>query len=160
MNQDFNRLLQRLADSDLEFVIVGGYAAVMHGSSLVTRDLDVCALLTAENIEKLRSILKEWNPTHRMTPQQLSFLQFPKDGPVQNLYLRTDVGVIDILSSILGVGGFDRLKDAAEIYELGGRVFRVIALEDLILAKEAMGREKDILAAKELRAIAAKRAQA
>jgi predicted nucleotidyltransferase len=155
--QNFRQLLQRLSDSGLEFVIVGGYAAVTHGSSLVTRDLDICLDLSNETVEKLRAVLAQWNPKHRMTPQRLSFLEFPKTGPVQNLYLQTDAGVIDILSSILGVGDFKRLKTKAEDFEIDGRVYHVISLEDLILAKEAMGREKDLLAAKELRAIAAER---
>src|SRR5437867_2005345 len=155
--QDFKQLLQRLADSGLEFVIVGGYAAVTHGSSLVTRDLDICMKLSNEAVEKLRVVLAQWNPKHRMTPQQLSFLEFPKTGPVQNLYLRTDAGVIDILSSVLGVGDFQRLKKNAEAFEIDGRVYHVISLDDLIIAKEAMGREKDLLAAKELRVIAAER---
>jgi predicted nucleotidyltransferase len=154
---DFRQLLERLADSGLEFVIVGGYAAVTHGSSLVTRDLDICMALSNEEVEKLRAVLAQWNPKHRMTPQSLSFLEFPQTGPVQNLYLRTDVGVIDILSSILGVGDFAALRRNAEDFEIGGRIYHVIALEDLIAAKEAMGREKDLLAAKELRAIAAER---
>ena len=155
--QDFKQLLQRLADSGLDFVIVGGYAAVTHGSSLVTRDLDICMTLSDEIVEKLRAVLAQWNPKHRMTPQQLSFLEFPKSGPVQNLYLRTDAGVIDILSSVLGVGDFATLKMNAEDFEINGRVYHVISLDDLIVAKEAMGREKDLLAAKELRAIAAHR---
>ena len=155
--QDFTRLLQRLADSGIEFVIVGGYAAVTYGSSLVTRDLDICVALSDETVDRLRSILAEWNRKHRMTPNELSFLDFPETGPLQNLYLRTDVGVIDILSSILGVGDFARVKETAEDFEIGGRVYHVISLDDLIAAKEAMGREKDLLAAKELRAIAAKR---
>jgi predicted nucleotidyltransferase len=156
--QDFDRLLHRLADSGLEFVIIGGFAAVTHGSSLMTRDLDICVLLTNETVEKLRATLADWHPKHRMTPQKLSFLEFPQSGPVQNLYLETDYGVVDILSSVLGVGDFHRLKTAAEEYEIGGRTYRVISLEDLIAAKEACGRERDLLAAKELRAIAAKRA--
>ncbi len=76
---------------------------------------------------------------------------------MNNLYLRTDVGVIDILSSILGVGDFPRLKERAENFEIGGRVYHVISLNDLIASKEAVGREKDLLAVKELKAIAAKR---
>ncbi len=155
--QDFKQLLQRLVDSGLDFVIVGGYAAVAHGSSLVTRDLDICMDLSDEVFDKLREVLAPWNPKHRMTPDQLSFLEFPKTGPVQNLYLRTDAGAIDILSAILGVGDFPRLKKEAEDFEIGGRVYHVISLQDLIAAKEAMGREKDLLAAKELRAIAAER---
>lgn len=159
MIQDFNRLLHRLADSGLEFVIIGGFAAITHGSALMTRDLDVCVVLTNENVEKLRTTLADWHPKHRMTPQKLSFLDFPKTGPVQNLYLETDFGIVDVLSSVLGVGDFHRLKSAAELYEIGGRTYQIISLEDLITAKEAVGREKDLLAVKELRAIAAKRAQ-
>lgn len=159
MMQNFDRLLHRLADSGLDFVIIGGFAAVTHGSALMTRDLEICVLLTDETLENLRAILADWNPRHRMTPQKLSFLEFPKTGPVQNLYLETDHGVVDVLSSVLGVGDFQRLREAAEAFEIGGRTYRVISLEDLIVAKEAVGREKDLLAAKELRAIASKRIQ-
>jgi predicted nucleotidyltransferase len=143
----------------LEFVIVGGFAAVTHGSSLLTRDLDICVLLTNETVEKLRATLGDWNPKHRMTPQKLSFLDFPKSGPVQNLYLETDFGVVDVLSNILGVGDFNRLRSAAEAFEIGGRTYQIISLDDLIAAKEAVGREKDLLAVKELRAIKAKRTE-
>lgn len=159
--QDFQGLLERLTDGGLEFVVVGGYAAMTHGSSLVTRDLDLCAVLTPENVEKIRHLLADWNPKHRMTPHRLSFVDHPPAGvPLQNLYLQTDHGVIDILSSILGVGDFARLAARAEKFEVEGRTYRFISLEDLIAAKEAVGREKDLLAVKELRAIAAKRAGA
>jgi predicted nucleotidyltransferase len=76
---------------------------------------------------------------------------------VQNLYLQTDQGVVDLHSSILGVGDFVRLKQNAETIQVDGRAYRVMPLEDLIVAKETLGREKDLLAAKELRAIAAKK---
>lgn len=132
-----------------------------HGSSLVTRDLDVCAVLSAVNVEKICKLLAEWNSKHRMTPQRLSFMDHPSgDVPLRNLCLETDHGVIDILSSVLGVGDFDRLIKHAEELEVDGRIYRFISLEDLITAKEAIGREKDLLAVKELRAIAAKRSQA
>ena len=65
--------------------------------------------------------------------------------------------MVDILSSVLGLDDFDRLRENAEEFEIGGKRCRVLALDDLITAKEAMGREKDLLAAKELRAIATKR---
>ncbi len=160
MTPDFSQLLAKLADSGFEFVIVGGYAAVAHGSAQVTRDIDICAVLTGENVETLRRVLAEWTPRHRMTSQRLSFLDVPPAGtPLQNLYLQTDVGVIDILSSILGVGDFERLKSRAERLEVDGRIHWLISLEDLIAAKEAIGREKDLLVVKELRAIAAKRAK-
>lgn len=151
---DLNRLIQRLCDADIEFVIVGGFAAVLHGSSLVTRDLDVCAVLTGQNVERLRDIFRELHPVHRPTPQKLSFLDSPDpEVEVRNLYLRTDIGPLDVLSSIRGVGDFQRVREQSEEIELFGRRCRVISLDDLIRAKEALGREKDLLAAKELQAI-------
>ncbi len=141
--QDFSTLLRRLADAGLDFVIVGGFAAVTHGSSYVTRDVDICALLTAEDVGKLRDALGEWNPKHRMTPQRLSFMAHPPAGAlVKNLYLQTDKGVVDVLSSVLGVGDFERLKRGSVEVEVDGYRYRVMSLVDLIAAKEAMGREK------------------
>lgn len=154
----FSQLLQRIADAGIDFVVVGGFAAVTHGSSYVTRDIDLCVALSAENIARLREALKDLNPRHRMTPQRLSFLTNPPAGqPVQNLYLVTDAGVVGLLSSVLGVGDFARLKAAAEPLTVDGRTYSVMSLTDLIAAKEALGREKDLLTAKELRAIEAKR---
>ena len=158
--QNLTHLLQRLAEAGVDFVIVGGFAAVTHGSSYLTRDVDICAVLTPENVERLRQALADWNPRHRMTPQKLSFLEHPPEGqPVNNLYLETDHGVVDILSSVLGVGDFQRLNESAEHIEVNGRTYAVMSLRDLVRAKEALGREKDLLTAKELRAIAAKRGE-
>jgi hypothetical protein len=151
---ELNRLLQLLCDAEIPFVIVGGFAGMLHGSSLVTRDLDVCALLTTEIVEKLRHGLRELNPTHRFTPERPSFLKDTDDNAGwKNLYLQTDIGPVDILSSITGVGDFERVNSSAITIQLFGRDIRVISIEDLISAKETLGREKDRLAAKELRAI-------
>jgi predicted nucleotidyltransferase len=154
---ELNRLLQRLCDAEIDFVIVGGFAAMLHGSALLTRDLDVCALLTEANVAKLRDTFRELNPTHRFTPQRLSFLDNPDPGvPLKNLYLQTEWGPVDILGSIMGVGDFDQVREASIEIELFGRKCRVIAVDALIKAKEAVGREKDKLAVKELRAIVEK----
>ena len=69
------------------------------------------------------------------------------------MYLRTDFGPVDVPSSILGVGEFDRVRAASIQVDLFERTCRVISLDELILAKEALGREKDLLAARELRAV-------
>ncbi len=154
----FSRLLATLADSGLDFVIVGGYAAVTHGSSYVTKDVDICIVFSGENVERLRSALRDYNPRHRMLPNELSFLTEPPPGKnVNNLYLRTDLGAVDVLSTVLGVGDFSRLCQHAEVLEVDDRKYRLMSLPDLIRAKEALGRDKDLLVAKELRAIAAKR---
>ncbi len=153
-----SELLQRLCDAEIDFVVVGGFAALLYGSTLVTRDLDVCALLSAEDVAKLRATLRDLKPTHRLTPQRLSFLDNPDpDVAVKNLYLETELGTVDVLSSILGIGDFARVRAASIEIEFFGRRCRIISLEDLIQAKESLGRDKDLFAAKELRAIREKR---
>ena len=90
----------------------------------------------------------------------MSFLEHPAPGQaLNNLYLETDGGIVDVLSSVLGVGDFARLQERAETATIFGRAVLVISIEDLIAAKEAVGRDKDWLTARELRAIAAMRAQ-
>lgn len=158
---NLNQLLQRLCDAEIDFVIVGGFAATLHGSSLVTRDLDVCAVLSNENVEKLRHALRDLRPAHRLTTQKLSFLENPDPGVrLFNLYLSTEIGAVDILGAILGVGEFEQVRAGAIEVELFGRRCRVISMDDLIRAKEALGREKDLLAVKELKAIREKQSKA
>lgn len=148
-------LLQRLSDAGIEFVVVGGVAAVLHGSSMVTRDLDVCAELTSQNLEKLRDAFRDFHPVHRISSPRLSFLEVPEPGAsLLNLYLQTDLGALDVLGSITGVGDFEQVRASAIEVELFGRKVKVIALEKLIRAKEAVGRPKDLMAVTELRAIA------
>ena len=83
---------------------------MLHGSSLLTRNLDVCAVLTAENLDKLRATFGDLHPIHRLTPQRTSFLENPERGtPLKNLYLQTDLGPLDLMSSISGVGDYARV---------------------------------------------------
>jgi len=157
--ETFNQLLQRLIDAQIEFVVIGGFAGVLHGSAHVTQDLDICAVLTETNIQRLREVLKDLHPRHRMTSQKLSFLEVPAKGdpPVRNLYLVTDWGIIDILTDVIGVGDYERLKSKAVSIPLGNKTCLLMSLDDLIKTKETLGREKDLLVVKELRAIAATR---
>ncbi|MGB1110091.1 MAG: nucleotidyltransferase [Gammaproteobacteria bacterium] len=151
---ELNRLLQRLCEADVEFVIVGGFAAMLHGSSLLTRNLDVCCLLTDGEIDKLRQAFKDLNPVHRFTPQRLSFLENPRPGePIRNIYLQTDLGPINFLGSIAGVGGYNEVREHSTVFNLFGHKVFVIGIDDLLRGKETLGREKDLLAVKELRAI-------
>jgi hypothetical protein len=138
----------------------GGGAAVLHGSSMVTRDLDVCANLSGENLQKLRDVFRDLHPVHRISPVRHSFLEIPEPGTsLINLYLQTDLGALDVLGSITGIGNFDQVRESAVEMELFGRKVKVLALEPLIRAKEAMGRPKDLLAATELRAIGVRKTE-
>src|SRR4051812_28549747 len=107
---NLNDLLQRLHAGQVEFVLVGGLAAVVYGVSLVTRDVDVCCRFSPENLSRLQNTLSDLNPVHRMTPQRLR-LGLPPEAPgsLKNLYLSTDLGVLDCLSEVLGVGNYDEV---------------------------------------------------
>lgn len=97
--QTLTLLLDRLVEGGVDFVVIGGYAAVLHGSSQVMQDLD-------------------------------------------------------IITEVTGVGDYDRVRAKSQSVLLSGHTVQVIALEDLILAKQALGRGKDLITAAELRVIA------
>ncbi|MDO8461411.1 MAG: nucleotidyltransferase [Deltaproteobacteria bacterium] len=152
--QNLQKLFEFLVKSPLDFVLVGGFAAVLHGCNQTTRDIDVCLALSPEQISLLRQVLAPLNPRHRMTPQKLSFMEHPRDlDGVQNLYLETDLGILDIISNVEAVGSFyDLLKNASEIEMYGGKCF-LISIDDLIKSKKALGRHRDLVTVDELEAI-------
>jgi hypothetical protein len=76
-------LLNRLADAGIEFVVIGGFAGTLHGSALITDDVDVCAVLSADSVEKIKSAFADLHPVHRQTHRRLSFLDNPRAGRPQ-----------------------------------------------------------------------------
>lgn len=148
------RMLATLARSGVEFVLVGGYAAVAHGVSLVTQDVDICCRFSKENLLRLQAALADLHPRHRMTPQKLALeLTDELCARLENLYLETDLCLLDCLSEVKGVGGFEKvLGHSIELVFPEGK-FRVLDLDALIHAKEAMDRPQDRLALTQLRAI-------
>lgn len=143
--QNLKQLLERLLKNNIDFVLVGGFASVLHGSTLVTQDLDICVAITDEEIQKLRKALVDLNPIHRMNPSFTpSFLDYPKESDqLKNIYLKTDLGILDIMSELPPIGDFNRIKDKAIQIDLYGHKCRVISIEDLILIKQNMTRPKD-----------------
>lgn len=152
---NLNNLLGLLLKNEIEFVLIGGFAGVVHGSTQVTRDLDICALITPAHIEKLRAALKDLNPRHRMNPVfKPSFLTEPKElRDLKNIYLETDLGILDIISEVTEVGNFAQVKESSVEVELFGCKCKVISVEALIKTKEKMGRPKDKLVVAELKAL-------
>lgn len=152
--QNLQKLLEFLVKSPLDFVLIGGFAAVLHGCNQTTRDVDICLVMSPEQILLLRKTLAPLHPKHRMTPQKLSFLEHPHDlAPVKNLYLETDLGVLDIVSHIEAVGVYcDALKNAEKIEMFGGECF-LLSIDDLIKSKKALGRHRDLVTVEELEAI-------
>jgi hypothetical protein len=155
---DLSKMLATLAQGAVEFVLVGGYAAVAHGVTLVTQDIDICCRFSKENLYRLQVALAGLHPRHRMTPEKLPLeLTDALCDRLKNLYLETDLCLLDCLSEVKGVGTFDPvLAHSIEVAFPGG-AFRVLDLATLIEAKEAMGRPQDRLALTQLRAIRERR---
>ena len=155
MQEDLNQLLKKLVESDLDFLVVGGFAAVVHGSSHVTKDLDISMRMSEANVNKLREVLKDFDPHHRMNPSHKpSFFDEPKDfDGLKNIYLETKAGILDIVTLDESLGSFDDLKGRALTVNLFGQECDVLSLDDLIRVKELMRRPKDLIVLDELRAI-------
>ena len=145
MDKNLNNLLKRLLDAKIDFVLIGGFAAIAHGGAQVTQDLDICAVLTDENLEKFRNALHAIHPRFRMNPNiQPTLDEYPKKGvKIDNLYLSTDEGVLDVLEVVRPVGDFARIKSKAQRVKVFGHECLVMGLDDLIEVKKAMPREKD-----------------
>jgi hypothetical protein len=147
-------LLERLIRHRVEFVIIRGFAAIAHGASLLTRDVDICCRFTAANLMRLQAALADLHPVHRMTPARLPLELTPrKCRGLKNLYLDTDLGQLDCLGSVLGVGGYDEVAEQSVELDLPSGRCRVLNLDALIAAKQAMGRPRDREAILQLRAI-------
>jgi predicted nucleotidyltransferase len=137
-------ILRRLIDHDVEFVLVGGMAAIAFGSSLTTEDLDVAAPLTEQNAARLLAALADIHPRHRMNPMLKALTETPASlAKFENLYLVTDLGQLDVLVRIAGIGAYpDVLRSAVEV-DFRGRTIRILNIEALIRSKEALDRPKD-----------------
>ena len=153
--QNLKKLLKTLLEHEVDFVLIGGFAAVVHGATLVTQDLDICAAITEDQVNKLRKALKDLHPRHRMNPNaKHSFLEYPKIiKGTNNIYLETDLGILDILSQTEPAGSFDEIKNRSLEISLYGYKCRVISIEDLIQIKKEMKRPKDLQAVEELQII-------
>ncbi len=154
MKGDFTDLLKILSKGGVDFVIVGGFAGIVYGSSDVTEDIDICCDFSTQNLLRLQKALKGLHPVHRMTPKKIK-LNLTKENCRQfkNLYLDTDLGQLDCLGAISGVGNFNEVKKASVPIEVEGQKFNVLNLDALIESKKAMNRDSDKLKIVQLESI-------
>jgi hypothetical protein len=109
---------------------------------------------TKRNLARLEKALDGLNPVHRQTPQALP-LSVAADFPrgLKNMYLRTDLGVLDCLGKISGVGGYRAVLRQSVVAELPIGPCRVLSLTALLDAKRALDRPQDRLAVAHLESI-------
>jgi hypothetical protein len=141
---DAPEMLRRLISGNVEFVLIGGLAMMAHGSAHVTKDLDVCYSRSPQNIARLADALAPFHPCLRGAPAGLPF-QFdtPTIRAGLNFTLTTDLGDIDLLGEVSGIGGYDQARSQSDEQSIFNLPIRVLSLDGLIAAKKAAGRGKD-----------------
>jgi len=143
-------LFQALVDVQAEVVVIGGWAAVVQGVPHVTNDIDLCYNATPDNRRKLVQAIAPLHPflrVGRLTAEEARALPFVWDERTlrdsQNVTLQTDIGDLDLLTSIPGVGGYTEVRAAAKPLSVFGVAIAVLDLAALLVSKRATGRPKD-----------------
>ncbi len=151
---NLEKILKILTKNNVEFVIVGGFASIIHGASYVTKDFDICVSFSKDNAAKILSAINPYRPRDRIHPNKPQLDETPDSlMKYKDLYLSTDLGEIDMLGEILGLGKFEDLLDHTIEVELYGEKCKVLDIDALIVAKKALGRPKDIQVLLQLEAI-------
>lgn len=151
VQQNDEDLLERLRAHQVAFVIIGGLCVVIHGAPMVTKDVEICRRLGPENLQRLETAAKDLHPVHRMTPNHPPFeLDDRLCRELKNIYLRTDLGVLDCSSEVTGICGHEDVVRLS-VPCLSERL-RTLNLDVVITAKGATGRRRDFEAVHRLRA--------
>lgn len=138
-------LIETLAKSDVEFIVVGLLAAVAQGAPVTTHDLDIVHRRTPENIAKLVDVLvNRLDARYRGRADVLRPTAEILAGSGHSL-LKTSLGPLDVLGAIEGGRDFDTLLPASRRIEISGHAVYVLGLETLIELKRGSTRLKDQL---------------
>jgi hypothetical protein len=147
-------ILKQLIARGVDFVVIGGIAAVLHGSAQATYDLDICYATDHGNLAALGELLAELGARPKGIDEALPFVpDLATLRRVELLTMVTDEGELDILARPSGSPGYEALRRNADRFDLGGFSVLVASIDDLIAMKQAAGRKKDLAAIEELEAI-------
>ncbi len=144
---DFNPepLLRRLAQAGVDYLVVGGVAVAAQGYGRSTKDLDIVYATNTANLERLGEVLVQIGARLRGIAEDVPFVP---DGRTlkrtQILTLDTPLGSIDLLVDPHGAARYEEMRERADVIDLDGITFRVVALADLLSMKRAAGRPQDI----------------
>ena len=159
MASDFVEILSRLHDHHVDFVIVGGVAAALHGSSRVTFDLDVVPSLEPGSWQAVVDLL--WSlgarpripePVERIRDAE-QVRRWRREKGMLALNFRTPDGSTEVDLLVAESDTFEELRQRAVTVTVGERTFFVASIDDLISLKQRAGRPQDRLDIEELRSI-------
>lgn len=150
---DSVELLRALTASGADFVVIGGIAAILHGSARVTKDLDICYENSRHNLEALAGALGGLEP-RLAGVEEVPFVPDARSlSQTSILCLETAAGRIDLLREPSGFPGYQALRESADLYDLGSFQIHVAAIPHLIAMKLAAGRPQDLVDAQTLEEI-------
>ncbi len=147
MEPSFEKLLARLADTAVEFIVVGGVAVTLHGYARLTEDVDILIRRTPENIARLLDSLASYGEGFA---RELSETDFGDEEGAIRIVEETEQSQIDIFTRMSGLRFDDVIADAPA-FVVGERTIRYASKATLLRLKEASSREKDRLDASALR---------
>ncbi|MEN9550004.1 MAG: hypothetical protein RIR12_2595 [Bacteroidota bacterium] len=137
--EDFRDFLTALNNQEVKYIMVGGLAVVLHGHARVTGDMDIWVERTEENYNKLAKAFHQFGmPMFDMT--LLNFMNV-KENDVFS-FGRNPVG-IDIMTAVKGLQ-FEESYLLSEIFVDDGLPIRLVHINQLLTAKRAAGRLKDL----------------
>jgi Nucleotidyl transferase AbiEii toxin, Type IV TA system len=141
-----SRLLERLVQAGVDFVVIGGVAVIVQGSPRFTKDLDICYATDRANLDRLGQLLVDLDARLRGIDEELPLVPDARMlRQAAMLTLTTREGDIDLLADPAGSPGYAALKRNASRIDLGGNVVLVASIDDLIAMKTATGRPQDIV---------------
>jgi hypothetical protein len=141
---DTERLLKTLYEHRVQFIVIGGIAAIAHGSSMVTRDLDICYERGMDNLRALAAALQALGARLRGVPEDVPFRLDARTLQMGDHFtFITEAGEFDCLGVPAGTDGYPDLIQKAVDVEFGDLTVKVTALDDLIRMKRAADRPKD-----------------
>jgi len=155
---DFGSIVEVLDDGSVEVILIGGLAAQAHGDPRLTQDTDFLYRRSSENMSRLAFALAAHSPYLRGAPPGLPFrFDAPTIQRGLNFTLTTDLGDIDLLGEVAGIGTYDVALLHSIRLPVFGRELAVLDLPTLIRSKRAAGRPKDLEAIAELEALLVER---
>jgi hypothetical protein len=141
---DIPGLIRRLEEHQVQYVIIGGLAMIAQGSAYITGDFDICYSRSAANVAAVSDAFAGLHPSLRGAPPGLPF-RFDAATILAglNFTLTTDLGDVDLLGEVSGIGDYDKVLAQSEQKTISDLTVRVLTLDGLIAAKKATGRAKD-----------------
>ena len=144
-DSDFLSALEALQSGGVEFIVVGGLAAVLNGAPVQTYDLDVVHARNDENIAKLVCALESLDAIYRMQPARRLRPNASHLSSAGHHNLIASCGPLDVLGAIgTGLSYEDLLPHTTEMEIGSGARVRVLNLAKIITLKEELAGEKDL----------------